>query len=92
MLTWDGVKTALENDKYKWRTVRGVAKELNANAQEIMSLISKHLDEVIKSAVPAETGEDLFTTRRHYRRKASPFDKITSSLTVSVSSSGISED
>jgi len=92
MLTWDEVVKALENDKYKWRTVRGVAKQLDASQQEIMSLMTQHLDEVIKSAVPAETGEDLFTTRRHYRRKASALDKITSSVTVSANSTSINED
>jgi hypothetical protein len=85
MLKWAEVMSALENKKYRWRTVRGVAKELKASDNEVLALIQQHGDEIIKSSVPAETGEDLFSTRRHYRANASPYAKITSSLTQAVS-------
>lgn len=87
MLSWDQVIVALENNKYKWRTIRGLAKELKAEESEVLRVMNEHIGDIIKSAVPAETGEDLFTTRRHYRHVASSFDKITSSVTTSVSAS-----
>jgi predicted component of viral defense system (DUF524 family) len=85
MPKWEDVRKALENGKYRWRTVRGVAKELNTTDLEIIELIQQHADEVIKSSIPAETGEDLFTTRKHYRANASSYAKIISTLSQSVS-------
>jgi len=90
MVTWDNVVKALENDKYVWRTIRGVAKELNTTEEEIKKLIQEHISEVIKSSIPAETGEDLFTTRKHYRQKATFIDRVASVATsspLSISSS-----
>ena len=87
MPKWEDVTKALENKKYRWRTARGVAKELKTTDSKILELIHQHADEVIKSSIPAETGEDLFTTRNHYRSNASSYAKIISSLTQSVSGS-----
>jgi phenylpropionate dioxygenase-like ring-hydroxylating dioxygenase large terminal subunit len=85
MAKWEDIVKALENNKYRWRTVRGVAKELKTTDKQILELIQQHADEVIKSSIPADTGEDLLTTRNHYRRTASPYAKIISSVTQSVS-------
>jgi hypothetical protein len=87
MLSWKDVSAALENNKYIWRTLRGVAKELKTTQEEVLQIITENASEVIKSSVPANTGENLYTTRKHYRRKASFFDKITSSMTSTVSPS-----
>ena len=87
MLAWNQVIAALENNKYKWRTIRGLAKELKAEESEVLRVLNEHIGDIIKSSIPAATGEDLFTTRRHYRHTASTFDKITSSVTTSVSAS-----
>jgi len=95
MLTWEDVSTALENNRYKWRTLRGVAKELKTTEAEVLRIINENASEVIKSSIPAATGEDLFTTRNHYRRKASFLDKITSSITsanISIIVTGKGED
>jgi hypothetical protein len=86
MLSWDQVVKALENEKYSWRTVRGVAKEIKATESEVLRLINQHASEVIKLSVSAETGEDLYTTRRHYRETAPYIDKIASSVTSNVAS------
>jgi hypothetical protein len=90
MVSWKQVSAALENNKYKWRTIRGVAKELKATEDDVMKVITENASEVIKSSIPAASGEVLYTTRIHYRRKASLFDKIASSLTSTVTPSGSS--
>lgn len=90
MPTWEDVKKALENKKYKWRTVRGVAKELDTTDIRILELIKQRANEVIKSSIPAETGEDLYTTRVHYRKNESSYAKLISSLIQSVSASATS--
>jgi hypothetical protein len=70
--------SALENKEFKWRTIDGVAKELNRPADEIRENLQKLINEgiVIRSTVPAKNGEDLFTTRKHYAEFASPFDRF----------------
>ena len=84
---WPGIKQSLEKDRYKWRTPRGVAKENKISVEEVKKAFAVHADAVIKSSIPAETGEELYTTRQHFRSHQSPFVKLTSSLFTRVSSS-----
>ena len=84
---WDEVKKSLEDSRYQWRTIRGVAQETNLTHEQVQQIIKTHAQEVIKSSVAADSGEELFTTREHFRQKQSAFVKITSSLTSRVSSS-----
>lgn len=90
MPTWEDVKKSLEDRRYKWRTIRGIAKQTGTSPEEIRKLLATHADLVIKSSIQAESGEDLFTTREHFRRMQSPFVKLVSSITTSVSSSASS--
>jgi hypothetical protein len=90
MPTWDDVKKSLEDSRYKWRTVRGVAKETGSSPEEIQKILVQHPDVVVKSSIPADSGEELFTTREHFRRMQSPLIKFASSATTSVMSSASS--
>ena len=90
MIDWEDVVTSLENKKYKWRTVRGVAKELNVTTEDILKTFAEHENEIIKSSIPAESGEDLYTTRRHYKKTSSLIDKVLTSITGTVTSSSTS--
>ncbi len=67
------VIAALEDSRYKWRTVSGVAKQTSLPEKEVSDTIavlsSKGL--VIHSSIPSENGADLFTTRSHYSKAAS---------------------
>ena len=84
---WDKIKRSLENSRYKWRTIRGVIKETGLPIEEVEKAFSWHSDHVIKSSISSDTGEELYTTREHYRRLQSPYTKIISSVFSSVSSS-----
>lgn len=84
---WDEIKKSLENSRYKWRTIRGVVKETGLPIKEVEKAFSWHSDNVIKSSIPSDTGEELYTTRKYYRRIQSPYTKIISSVFSSVSSS-----
>lgn len=84
---WDIIKSSLENNRYKWRTTRGVVKETGLSFEEVEKAFRWHSDQVIKSSIPSDSGEDLFTTRQHYRKFQSPFTKIISSIFSTVSSS-----
>jgi hypothetical protein len=67
---------ALESPRYQWRTIRGIAEETNIPAETILEIISEHSDIIIRSSIPSLKGDDLYTTRRHYRGKASIIEKI----------------
>ncbi len=88
-INWGLVKNAMENNKYIWRTIRGIAKELNTNEEIVSSIIAKNGTEVIKSSIPAETGEALYTTRNNFRQNASPADLIKGSISGQVKISSI---
>jgi hypothetical protein len=90
MPLWDDVKKSLEDRRYKWRTIRGIAKESGSSPEEIRKLLAKHSDVVVKSSILADSGEELFTTREHFRQMQSPLIKIASSVTTSVKGSASS--
>lgn len=72
----DAVIAALENPGYQWRTVSGVAKEAGVSEATVLEIISLNRDRIVQSSVPSTKGEDLYTTRKHYREFASPIQKI----------------
>ena len=92
MPTWESVRESLENPKYKWRTIRGVAKQLNCSQEEILKILAQYKNEIIKSSIPAESGEELYTTRSHYKRTTPFFDKALSSVTGTITASLLSSD
>ena len=70
------VITELENDRYKWRTVRGVARVTGLQEDVVKAAIKQEPERVIQSTVPSNTGEELFTTRRHFRKHGGSFGKL----------------
>ena len=70
------VMKALESDKYKWRTIKGISKEIGANEDDVLSVIGQNPETVVQSSVPSTTGEDLYTTKLHFNKQASVLDKI----------------
>lgn len=81
---WDALEEALENARYDWRTLRGVSKETGLPIDRVQELIERNQKVVIRSSVPSETGEALFTTRRHYRKRASIWDRLRSGVDLKV--------
>lgn len=67
---------ALENDKFKWRTIDGIANDTNISKEEIASIISKCDDLIIKSNIPSIDGKELFTTRKQLKKKATLSEKF----------------
>ncbi|NVJ96699.1 MAG: hypothetical protein HWE25_01025 [Alphaproteobacteria bacterium] len=62
----DRVLAALGNDKFKWRTVRGLAKEAEVAEDEVRHVLKLKEDAVVQSSVPSTKGEDLFTLRETF--------------------------
>ena len=68
----DIVVRALESPKYKWRTVKGIAKEAKLPEHVVLKTVNslRKSGKVVRSQVPSDTGEELFTTRKHFNRSA----------------------
>ncbi len=71
------VRTALQNQQYSWRTVKGIATEANLSLATVKRAIRALGDEVIKSEIPSANGEDLFAAAgRYYAEKPKPADAV----------------
>ncbi len=77
---WNQIIKALENPKYKWRTIKGISKETGIDPEIIKKEIYNNLDLIIKSSIPSKGRDDLYTSRPHYRKKSTIFERITSSI------------
>jgi hypothetical protein len=77
---------ALENPKYKWRTITGISKETLLKPEEV-NIIINHLNKVgvvISSSDQGPNGEKLYTTRQNYLLKRSTISRILSSLSDEI--------
>lgn len=75
------VIAALENPKYKWRTIGGVAKEAGVGADIVLSVVTSAADTVVRSRVPSQAGHALFTTRARFRQSASVAERLHGAFT-----------
>lgn len=71
------VHRALEDPKWDWRTVPGVAKSTGLSEPQVESALSSSAA-IIRSSVPDEHGRALFTTRTHYKKRRSFLDVLRS--------------
>jgi len=76
---------ALADDRFKWRTLKGISRQLFIDKDQIISVIEKNPDIIIQSSITSKKGEQLFTTRDHYRHKSSGFDRFMGGLKGRVS-------
>lgn len=82
--SYEKIKRALENPKYKFRTISGVSSEANVSVQAVEKAIREHSDEIVKLFRRGENGELLITTRAHYKKKATIKEKIIGAVINSV--------
>jgi predicted transcriptional regulator len=68
---------ALEDDRFKWRTVHGIAKQTQLEPQLVMDTLANLSQKgiVIRSS-RSEDGAQLFTTRSYYKKVASPLERL----------------
>jgi hypothetical protein len=71
---------ALENPKFKWRTIDGISSEAGLSPEQVREAISAMSDKIVKSSIPSEDGRALFTSRKQFREKASAFEKIMGAI------------
>ena len=70
------VIAALENEKYEWRTLRGLARETGLDKEKILGILAQEKEQIIQSPTPSDKGEELYTTRNHYLETVSPAQKL----------------
>lgn len=71
---------ALEDDRWDWRTIRGIAEDTKLTQAAVRRVIDENSDVIVKSDVPSVKGEALYTTVDHWDRKASIGQKIRGSF------------
>lgn len=76
---------ALADDRFKWRTLKGIARQLVVDKDEIISVIEDNPNIIVQSSIPSKKGEQLFATRDHYRRKSSGFDRFMGGIKGKIS-------
>ena len=69
--TRNAVLNALEDDRYVWRTIDGIAKDTGLDSDTIWVILDDPATELLISSYPDERGRGLYTTRRHYKSKRS---------------------
>lgn len=75
------VLRALENPKYNWRTIKGIAAETGldeALVTQIVRGLSMVSGQIVQSSVPDSEGRPLFTTRKHYYESSSLANRLLS--------------
>jgi hypothetical protein len=63
----DEIIRALEDDRYEWRTVEGVAEQIGVPPASVQEFLESLKSEIVRSSIPDEAGRSLYTTRKHYR-------------------------
>lgn len=76
----DRVICALDDKKYKWRTISGVSKATGISPERVKQLISENSGLIIQSSALSPAGESLFATRSKHSKEASTWEKIGSAL------------
>ena len=76
------VIAALEDDRFRWRTVRGIVAQTSLSTETVLEALAKLTanEKVIRSLQPSRDGEDLYTTRDHYRRSASFTERLSAAF------------
>lgn len=72
------VLKALEDPRWDWRTVDGVAQETGLSEDEVLEIIESSPDEVLRSRTPDNRGRALYTSRRHYAKRRGFLDPFRS--------------
>ena len=75
---------ALEDPRYEWRTVEGIAEQTGIPSLKVLKILKSLKEDVLRSSIPDESGRDLFTTRKHYRQTHGIGARILSALSDRV--------
>ncbi len=74
------VMKALENEKFKWRTIDGVSKETGLSTDQVIDVLGGASDKIVRSSIQSPEGKALFTTRENFRKKSSAVERILGAI------------
>jgi hypothetical protein len=69
------VAKALEDPKWDWPSVKGIAKDTGLPEERVRELLASSLS-VLRSSVPDKEGRSLYTTRQHYKKRRTFLDSL----------------
>ena len=78
------IKKALEDNRYRYRTLRGISKSAGVPIEEVSKEIAAHANEIVVLARKNQAGESLYTTRDYYKKTATMTEKLMGALTNRV--------
>lgn len=76
----DRIKVAFKEKKYEWRTIQGIANQVSVSEDVVRAYIAAHGDEIVKSSARNPKGEQLYTSRETYRKRANIGTRLSSVL------------
>ncbi|MHC4624429.1 MAG: hypothetical protein ACYS4W_11070 [Planctomycetota bacterium] len=74
------VLKALENPNYKWRSILGICKETGLSQNIVEKVIAQRRQQIIRARSGRRPGRIYYTTRKHFREKGSPLEKMLGAI------------
>lgn len=74
------VIAALEDPRFLWRTLDGLARQTGLAREEVLAVLERRPDRVLRARATTADGAALYTTREHYLRHASAGQKLAAAL------------
>ena len=71
---------ALEDPRYQWRTVDGLAVDLGLSREEVAEKLAAMRSRIVRSSIPDELGQALYTTRDHYKTTHSVGERLLAAV------------
>jgi hypothetical protein len=71
---------ALEDDRFKWRTIKGIATAARISPTKVEAVLQEQQDKIVRSSINGANGEALYATRRHFKKKSSFGEKIMAAM------------
>ncbi len=77
------VRGALENPKYQWRTLEGLAQETQIPSDEIAGILAIALSSEVVTTLD-KSGKTLYTTRQHYQHTQPLWNRLLDVLSDQI--------
>lgn len=71
---------ALEDDRYKWRTIKGIATAARISPAKVEAVLQAQQDKIVRSSINGANGEALYATRRHFKKKSSFGERVMAAM------------
>ncbi len=80
----DLIIRALEDERYEWRTVDGLSKQIGILEAKVQEVLAGLEQEVVRSSFPDDSGRALYTTRNHYQQTHGVGTRFLNALSAKV--------